>query len=61
VKNLRTLLFMNREDMAERGLKEFDLIDITSHARDGSTRTVWGYRAMAYDSPRGSVTGTCQS
>ncbi|AGZ43816.1 FdhF/YdeP family oxidoreductase [Actinoplanes friuliensis] len=57
VKNLRTLLFMNREDMAERGLTEFDLIDITSHARDGSTRSVWGYRAIAYDTPRGSVTG----
>lgn len=42
VKNLRTLLFMNRADMTERGLAEFDLIDITSFARDGSTRTVWG-------------------
>jgi len=57
VKNLRTLLFMNKEDMAERGLGEFDLIDITSHARDGGTRTVWGYRAVPYDTPRGSVTG----
>lgn len=57
VKNLRTLLFMNPEDMAERGLREFDLIDITSHARDGGTRTVWGYRAIGYDTPRGSVTG----
>ncbi|KAA0082479.1 formate dehydrogenase [Mycolicibacterium sp. P9-64] len=57
VKNLRTLLFMNRADMAERGLNEFDLIDITSFARDGSTRTVWGYRAIGYDIPVGSVSG----
>jgi len=57
VKNLRTLLFMNPEDMAERGLREFDLIDITSHARGGGTRTVWGYRVIGYDTPRGSVTG----
>ena len=57
VKNLRTLLFMNRADMTERGLAEFDLIDITSFARDGSTRTVWGYRAVAYDIPVGSVSG----
>jgi molybdopterin-dependent oxidoreductase alpha subunit len=57
VKNLRTLLFMNRADMTERGLAEFDLIDITSFARDGSTRTVWGYRAIAYDIPAGSVSG----
>ena len=57
VKNLRTLLFMNETDMVERGLKEFDLIDITSFARDGSARTVWGYRAIAYDIPAGSVSG----
>jgi anaerobic selenocysteine-containing dehydrogenase len=57
VKNLRTLLFMNREDMNERGLADFDLIDITSHARDGSTRSVYGYRVIAYDIPQGSVAG----
>jgi anaerobic selenocysteine-containing dehydrogenase len=57
VKNLRTALFMNAEDMRERGLDEFDLIDITSFARDGSTRSVYGYRALAYDTPRGSVFG----
>jgi molybdopterin-dependent oxidoreductase alpha subunit len=57
LKNLRTALFMNVEDMRERGLDEFDLIDITSFARDGSTRTVYGYRALAYDTPRGSVFG----
>jgi molybdopterin-dependent oxidoreductase alpha subunit len=57
LKNLRTALFMNVDDMRERGLDEFDLIDITSFARDGSTRTVYGYRALAYDTPRGSVFG----
>jgi anaerobic selenocysteine-containing dehydrogenase len=57
LKNLRTALFMNAEDMRERGLREFDLIDITSFARDGSTRSVYGYRAVAYDTPRGSVFG----
>ncbi|WTL78219.1 FdhF/YdeP family oxidoreductase [Streptomyces sp. NBC_01518] len=57
VKNLRTLLFMNPKDMADRGLAEFDLIDITSHARDGSTRSVYGYRVIAYDIPAASVAG----
>jgi molybdopterin-dependent oxidoreductase alpha subunit len=57
VKNLRTLLFMNRGDMAARGLAEFDLIDITSHARDGSTRSVYGYRAIGYDVPAGCAAG----
>jgi anaerobic selenocysteine-containing dehydrogenase len=57
LKNLRTALFMNVEDMRERGLDEFDLIDITSFARDGSTRSVYGYRVVAYNTPRGSVIG----
>ncbi|MCW2556714.1 MAG: molybdopterin-dependent oxidoreductase alpha subunit [Mycobacterium sp.] len=38
---------MSADDMRERGLEEFDLIDITSFARDGSTRSVYGYRAVA--------------
>jgi molybdopterin-dependent oxidoreductase alpha subunit len=57
LKNLRTALFMNADDMRDRGLDEFDLIDITSFARDGSTRSVYGYRAVAYNTPRGSVFG----
>ena len=57
LKNLRTALFMNVEDMRERGLDEFDLIDVTSFARDGSTRSVYGYRVVAYNTPRGSVIG----
>jgi molybdopterin-dependent oxidoreductase alpha subunit len=57
LKNLRTALFMNPADMRDRGLNEFDLIDITSFARDGSTRSVYGYRAVAYNTPRGSVIG----
>jgi anaerobic selenocysteine-containing dehydrogenase len=57
LKNLRTALFMNVEDMRERGLDEFDLIDITSFARDGSTRSVYGYRVVAYNTPRRSVIG----
>lgn len=57
VKNLRTLVFMNAEDMRERRLNKFDLVDITSFAKDGSTRSVQGYRAIPYDLPRGSVMG----
>jgi anaerobic selenocysteine-containing dehydrogenase len=57
VKNLRTLVFMNRADMAERGLEEMGLVDITSIGRDGSRRSVYGYRALAYDIPRGNAAG----
>jgi molybdopterin-dependent oxidoreductase alpha subunit len=57
VKNLRTLVFMNREDMRERGLEKYDLVDITSFARDGSSRSVRRYRAIPYDLPRGAAMG----
>jgi len=57
VKNLRTLLLMNEDDMRERGLAEFALIDITSFAKDGSTRAVQGYRAVRYNIPRGCAAG----
>ncbi|MFF0545010.1 FdhF/YdeP family oxidoreductase [Nocardia thailandica] len=57
VKNLRTLVFMNAEDMAERGLELFDEVDITSTARDGSTRSVRRYQAIPYDIPRGCAAG----
>ena len=57
VKNLRALIFMNEEDMKERGLAKYDLVDVTSFARDGSTRVVRGYRAIPYNIPHGSAAG----
>jgi molybdopterin-dependent oxidoreductase alpha subunit len=57
VKNLRTLLLMNENDMRERGLAEFALIDITSFAKDGSTRSLKGYRAVRYNIPQGCAAG----
>jgi molybdopterin-dependent oxidoreductase alpha subunit len=50
----RRVLFMNEQDMAERGLKSKDLIDITSHYL-GSTRTVEKFLAIPYDIPKGNV------
>jgi molybdopterin-dependent oxidoreductase alpha subunit len=57
VKNLRTLVFMNERDMQQRGLATFDLVDITSFAKDGTTRHVYGYRAVAYNIPAGNAAG----
>ncbi|MFG2693423.1 FdhF/YdeP family oxidoreductase [Kitasatospora sp. NPDC048407] len=57
VKNLRTLVFMNRQDMRERRLAELDPVDITATARDGSTRSLHGYLAVPYDLPRGCAAG----
>ncbi|MFJ2192220.1 FdhF/YdeP family oxidoreductase [Kitasatospora sp. NPDC087861] len=57
VKNLRTLVFLNADDMRERGIAEFDPVDITSTAKDGSTRTLNGYLAIPYEIPRGCAAG----
>ena len=57
VKNLRTLVFMNKDDMWDRGLKKYDLVDLTSFAKDGSTRQLAGYRAIPYNLPRGCAIG----
>ncbi len=57
VKNLRTLIFMNKHDMHERGLKEFDQVDITSTARDGSKRSLHKYSVVEYDIPVGCAAG----
>jgi molybdopterin-dependent oxidoreductase alpha subunit len=57
LKGLRTVVFMNPGDMRERGLDEFGLVDVTSFSRDGSRRSVYGYRAVRYDIPRGCAAG----
>ncbi|MEV0081833.1 FdhF/YdeP family oxidoreductase [Saccharopolyspora sp. NPDC050642] len=57
IKNLRTLVFMNADDMRDRGIRRFDDVDITSTARDGSTRTLRRYKAIPYDIPRGCAAG----
>ncbi|MFI8370193.1 FdhF/YdeP family oxidoreductase [Streptomyces sp. NPDC085466] len=57
VKKLRTLVFMNRADMRERGVTELAPVDITATARDGSRRSLHGYLAVPYDIPRGCAAG----
>ncbi|MEU6661871.1 FdhF/YdeP family oxidoreductase [Streptomyces sp. NPDC046821] len=57
IKNLRTLVFMNKDDMRERGISEFDPVDITSTAKDGTHRNLNGYLAVPYDIPRGCAAG----
>ncbi|MFF9349387.1 FdhF/YdeP family oxidoreductase [Streptomyces sp. NPDC014734] len=57
IENLRTLVLMNRDDMRERGIREFDPVDITSTAKDGSHRHLNGYLAVPYEIPRGCAAG----
>jgi molybdopterin-dependent oxidoreductase alpha subunit len=57
LKGLRTVIFMNEGDMQEHGIDEFELIDVKSFSKDGTQRCVSGYRAVAYDLPRGCTAG----
>ncbi|MFC0528647.1 FdhF/YdeP family oxidoreductase [Phytohabitans kaempferiae] len=57
LKGLRTVVFMNEADMRARGLGDFDPVDITSVSKDGSRRTVFGYRAVTYEIARGCAAG----
>lgn len=57
LKGLRTIVFLNDDDMRERGLDDFDLVDITSFSRDGTQRRVYGYRAIRYEIPPGCAAG----
>jgi len=57
LKGLRTVVFMNEDDMRDRGLEQFGLVDVTSFSRDGTERTVHGYRAVRYEIPPGCAAG----
>jgi molybdopterin-dependent oxidoreductase alpha subunit len=57
LKGLRTVVFMNEDDMRYRGLEQFDLVDVTSFSKDGTERTVHGYRAVRYEIPPGCAAG----
>jgi anaerobic selenocysteine-containing dehydrogenase len=49
-------VFLNADDMAERGLESGQRVDLTSHFR-GSRRSVHGFTVVPYDLPRGSAAG----
>jgi molybdopterin-dependent oxidoreductase alpha subunit len=57
IKNLRTMLLMNEDDMKELGLEQFDLIHIKSFGKDGSTRELDGFRAVRYNIPKSCASG----
>jgi molybdopterin-dependent oxidoreductase alpha subunit len=57
LKGIRTVVFMNEDDMRDRGLDQFDLVDVTSFSRDGTKRKVHGYRAVSYEIASGCAAG----
>lgn len=52
IKNERRVIFMNKEDMAERGIAPEQPVDIISHF-NGETRTAKLFLAVPYDTPKG--------
>jgi molybdopterin-dependent oxidoreductase alpha subunit len=52
IANERRVIFLNREDMRERGLEPKQPVDITSHF-NGETRTAELFLAIPYDTPKG--------
>ena len=57
LKGLRTVVFMNENDMRDRGIEQFDLVDVKSFSKDGTERSVHGYRAVMYEVASGCAAG----
>ncbi|HEX2210602.1 MAG TPA: FdhF/YdeP family oxidoreductase [Longimicrobium sp.] len=55
IRQARRVVLMHPDDIAERGLKPGDWVDVRSHAADGRERVAPRFRAVAYDVPRGCV------
>jgi molybdopterin-dependent oxidoreductase alpha subunit len=53
VKGERRVVFMHPDDLEVRGLAPGDAVDVRSHWRDDRDRVARGFRALAYDIPRG--------
>jgi molybdopterin-dependent oxidoreductase alpha subunit len=52
IRNGRRVVFVNAEDLRERGLGDGDQVDLVSVWRDGERRAE-GFRAVAYPTPKG--------
>jgi molybdopterin-dependent oxidoreductase alpha subunit len=51
----RTVVFMNKDDMAARGITPQALVEIEALSDDDVERRVRGFAALPYDIPRGSI------
>jgi Molydopterin dinucleotide binding domain len=61
LKGLRTVVFMNEDDMRDRGTDESDLVDITSSARTGAGGPSTATEPSATISPAAARRDTCPS
>lgn len=53
VSGTRMVVFMNKADIAARGMRDGDIVDLQTASRDGIERIVRGFRIVAYDLPEG--------
>jgi len=53
VSGTRMVVFMNKDDIAARGLMDGATVDLETASRDGIERIVRGFRIVAYDIPVG--------
>lgn len=55
VKGTRMVVFMNAADIARRGFKDGEFVDLTTAIDDGTERIVKGLRIIAYNIPEGCI------
>jgi molybdopterin-dependent oxidoreductase alpha subunit len=53
----RDVVMMNKDDIAQQGLREGQLVKLVSDAGDGIAREVGGLSVVAFDLPRGCIGG----
>jgi anaerobic selenocysteine-containing dehydrogenase len=53
VNGTRHVVFLNKADVARAGLKDGDMVDLTTALDDGVTRRVSGFRVVEYNIPVG--------
>ena len=55
IKGARRVVMVHRDDLAERGIADGDLVDLISEGPDGTQRRAEGWRAVVYNTPRGNA------
>jgi len=55
IKGQRKVIFMHADDMQTLGITHEQKVTITSHWHDGSERSVSGFKAVAYEIPKGNM------
>lgn len=57
IRGTRDVVMMNKDDIAQQGLQEGQVVKLVSDAGDGIAREVGGLSVVAFDIPRGCIGG----